>query len=59
MEKAQATLAAAEEVNATARSWAREQESRLHAGFMSMTPPMMAGNLVSRFMATHPDITIE
>jgi DNA-binding transcriptional LysR family regulator len=59
MEKAQATLAAAAEVNATARRWAREQEGRLHAGFMSMTPPMMAGDLVSRFMAAHPDITIE
>jgi len=59
LEKAQATLTAAAEVNATARSWAREQEGRLHAGFMSMTPPMMAGELVSRFMATHPEITIE
>jgi DNA-binding transcriptional LysR family regulator len=59
MEKAQATLAAVEEVNATARSWARDQQSRLHAGFMSMTPPMMAGELVSRFMDVHPDITIE
>ena len=57
--KAEATLAAAEEVNATARSWAREQEGRLHAGFMSLTPPMMAGELFSRFMAEHPEITIE
>ncbi len=59
LEKAQATLAAVEEVNATARSWARKEEGRLHAGFMSMTPPMMAGELVTRFMAAHPDITIE
>ncbi len=59
MEKAQATLAAVDEVSATARSWARKQEGRLHAGFMAMTPPMMAGDLVSRFMARHPDITIE
>ena len=57
--KAQATLAAADEVNATARSWAREQEGRLHAGFMAMTPPMMAADLISRFMAAHPEITIE
>ena len=59
MEKAQATLAAVEEVSATARSWARKEEGRLHAGFMAMTPPMMAGDLVSRFMAAHPDVTIE
>jgi len=59
LQKAQATLAAADEVNATARSWAREREGRLHAGFMSMTPPMMAADLLSRFMAEHPDITIE
>jgi len=59
MEKAEATLAAVDEVSATARSWAREQEGRLHAGFMAMTPPMMAGDLVSRFMAAHPDLTIE
>ncbi len=59
LEKAQATLDAVDEVNATARSWAREQEGRLHAGFMAMTPPMMAGDLVSRFMAEHPEVTIE
>jgi DNA-binding transcriptional LysR family regulator len=59
MEKAQATLAAVEEVSATARSWARKQDGRLHAGFMAMTPPMMAGDLVSRFTAAHPDVTIE
>jgi DNA-binding transcriptional LysR family regulator len=59
LEKAQATLAAVDEVKATARSWAREQEGRLHAGFMAMTPPMMAGDLVSRFMTAHPEVTIE
>jgi len=59
LEKAEATLAAAEEVRATARSWARGQKGRLHAGFMAMTPPMMAGDLVSLFMAEHPDVTIE
>ncbi len=59
LEKAQATLDAVDEVNATARSWAREREGRLHAGFMAMTPPMMAGDLVPRFMAEHPEVTIE
>jgi len=59
LEKAQATLAAVDEAKATARSWAREEEGRLHAGFMSLTPPMMAGDLISRFMAEHPDLSIE
>jgi DNA-binding transcriptional LysR family regulator len=59
LEKARATLAAVDEVSATARSWAREQQGRLHAGFMAMTPPMMAGDLVARFMAEHPEVTIE
>jgi DNA-binding transcriptional LysR family regulator len=59
LQKAQATLDAVDEVSATARSWAREQAGRLHAGFMAMTPPMMAGDLVSRFMAEHPEVTIE
>ena len=59
LEKAEATLAAVDEASATARSWAREQEGRLHAGFMAMTPPMMAGDLVSRFLAAHPEATIE
>jgi DNA-binding transcriptional LysR family regulator len=59
LEKAQATLAAVDEVSATARSWAREEQGRLHAGFMAMTPPMMAGNLVARFLAEHPEVTIE
>lgn len=57
--KAEATLAAVDEASATARSWAREQEGRLHAGFMAMTPPMMAGDLFSRFLAAHPESTIE
>ena len=59
LEKAEATLAAVDEASATARSWAREQEGRLHAGFMAMTPPMMAGDLFSRFLAAHPESTIE
>ncbi len=57
--KAQATLDAMGETQAAARSWARQQEGRLHAGFMSLTPPMMAGDLFPRFMAEHPSTTIE
>jgi DNA-binding transcriptional LysR family regulator len=57
--KAQVALAAVEEMNATARSWARDEEGRLHAGFMSMTPPMMAGDLFPRFTAAHPSVSIE
>lgn len=59
LEKARATLAAVEEVGATARSWARDQEGRLHAGFMSLTPPMMAGPLFARFDAEHPGLVTE
>jgi DNA-binding transcriptional LysR family regulator len=59
LEKAQATLAAVDDAQATARSWARGQEGRLHAGFMSLTPPMMAGDLISRFMAERPELVIE
>jgi DNA-binding transcriptional LysR family regulator len=59
LEKAEATLAAAEDLNATARAWAREHEVRLRAGFMSLTPPMMAGGLFPRFAAEHPDVTID
>ncbi|MBV9464925.1 MAG: LysR family transcriptional regulator, partial [Solirubrobacterales bacterium] len=59
LEKALAALAAVEDMNATARSWARNQAGRLHAGFLSMTPPMMAGELFPRFMATHPGVSIE
>jgi DNA-binding transcriptional LysR family regulator len=59
LEKAQATLAAMDETHATARSWARQAEGRLLAGFMSLTPPMMAGELFPRFAAAHPDVTIE
>jgi DNA-binding transcriptional LysR family regulator len=59
LEKAQATLTAVGEVDATARSWAREQSGRLLVGFMSLTPPMMAGELVQRFAETHPASTIE
>jgi DNA-binding transcriptional LysR family regulator len=57
--KAQAALAAVEDLSATARSWARDEQRRLHAGFMSLTPPMMAGELFSRFTEEHPDVTIE
>jgi DNA-binding transcriptional LysR family regulator len=57
--KAEATLAAAEDMTATARAWARDQDERLHAGFMSMTPPMMAGDLFARFSAEHSKSVIE
>jgi DNA-binding transcriptional LysR family regulator len=59
LEKATATLAAMDEMQATARSWARQAEGRLHVGFMSMTPPMMAGDLFPCFTAAHPEVTIE
>ncbi len=59
LEKAQATLTAVDEVHATARSWAREESGRLLVGFMSMTPPMMAGDLFARFSAEHPGVAIE
>ena len=58
LEKATAALAAMDDVQATARSWARQQAGRLHAGFMGLTPPMMAGDLFPRFTAAHPDVTI-
>src|ERR1700761_7222500 len=57
--KAQAALASVEDLNATARSLARDEQGRLHAGFMSLTPPMMAGELFPRFEAEHPEVTIE
>jgi DNA-binding transcriptional LysR family regulator len=59
LEKAQATLAAIGEASATARSWASQQEGRLRAGFVSMTPPMLAGELFPRFSAAYPGVTIE
>jgi DNA-binding transcriptional LysR family regulator len=59
LEKAQAALAAVEDMNATARSWARDEQGRLHVGFMSLTPPMMAGDLFPRFTAGHPAVAIE
>ena len=59
LEKAQATLAAMDETQAAARAWSRQEEGRLHAGFMSLTPPMMAGDLFPRFMAEHPTTAIE
>jgi DNA-binding transcriptional LysR family regulator len=59
LERAQATLAAVDEMQATADAWARHEQGRLHAGFMSLTPPMMAGDLFPRFTPAHPDVTIE
>jgi DNA-binding transcriptional LysR family regulator len=59
LEKAEATLAAVEDASATARSWASQQKGRLRAGFVSMTPPMLAGDLFPRFSATYPGVTIE
>ena len=59
LEKAQATLAAIDEASATARSWASQEEGRLRAGFVSMTPPMLAGDLFPRFSAAYPGVTIE
>ncbi len=59
LEKAQATLAAMDDMHATARSLARQGSGRLQAGFLSMTPPMMAGDLFPRYAAAHPDVAIE
>jgi DNA-binding transcriptional LysR family regulator len=59
LDKARATLAAVDEMQATTRSWARQEEGRLHAGFMSMTPPMMAGDLFPRFAAEHPGVSVQ
>lgn len=59
LDKAEATVAAMDETHATARSWARQEEGRLHIGFLSLTPPMMAGDLFPRFTAGHPEVTIE
>jgi DNA-binding transcriptional LysR family regulator len=59
LQKAEATLAAVEDMNATARTVAREQRERLRAGFMSLTPPMMAGGLFPRFAAEYPEVRIE
>jgi DNA-binding transcriptional LysR family regulator len=59
LEKAQATLAAIDEASATARAWASQEDGRLRAGFVSMTPPMLAGDLFPRFGAAYPGVTIE
>jgi DNA-binding transcriptional LysR family regulator len=59
LEKAEATLAAVEDMNVTARAFARERQERVRAGFMSLTPPMMAGGLFPRFNSEHPEVTIE
>jgi len=59
LEKAQATLAAIEDASATARAWADQQGGRLRAGFVSMTPPMLAGDLFPSFSVAYPAVTIE
>lgn len=59
LEKAQATLAAIEEASATARAWASHQDGRLRAGFVSLTPPMLAGELFPRFSAAYPSVQID
>jgi len=59
LEKVEATLEAVEDASATARSWASQQEGRLRAGFVSMTPPMLADDLFPRFSAAYPGVTIE
>lgn len=59
LEKAQATLAAIDEATATARSWANQEQGRLRAGFVSMTPPMLAGDLFPHFSDAYPAVTIE
>ena len=59
LEKAEATLAAVADIDAVARSWARDQSGRLHGGFLSLTPPMMAGDLFPRFTSEHPGVVIE
>jgi DNA-binding transcriptional LysR family regulator len=59
LEKARATLEAAEQAQATARSWARAQSGRMLIGFLSLTPPMMAGSLFERFAREHPEVSLE
>jgi DNA-binding transcriptional LysR family regulator len=59
LEKARATLDAADDVDATARSWARAQAGRLLVGFLSLTPPMSAKELFDRFADAHPEVTLQ
>jgi DNA-binding transcriptional LysR family regulator len=59
LEKARATLDAADAVDATARSWARAQAGRLLVGFLSLAPPMSAKELFDRFSGAHPEITLQ
>lgn len=59
LEQARATLDAAEKARATAQSWARAQAGRLLVGFLSLTPPMMAGSLFERFADLHPEVNVE
>lgn len=58
LEKARATLDAANDVQATARSWARAQAGWLLVGFLSLTPPMSAKQLFDRFAGAHPEVTL-
>jgi DNA-binding transcriptional LysR family regulator len=59
LEKAQATLDALDQAQATARSWARAEAGRFQVGFLSLTPPMMAGELFDRFSREHPELNLE
>jgi DNA-binding transcriptional LysR family regulator len=59
LEKARATLDAADDVDATARSWARAQAGRLLVGFLSLAPPMSAKDLFDRFSGAHPEIALQ
>jgi DNA-binding transcriptional LysR family regulator len=59
LEKARAALDAVDQAGVTARSWARAEAGRLLVGFLSMTPPMMAGELFERFGREHPEVNTE
>jgi DNA-binding transcriptional LysR family regulator len=59
LEKAQAALDAVDQAGATARAWARAEAGRLLVGFLSLTPPMMAGELFERFGNEHPEVNVE
>lgn len=59
LERARATVTAFEDVQATARSLARAQAGRLMLGFLSLTPPMTAGDLFTRFTDAHPEADLE
>jgi DNA-binding transcriptional LysR family regulator len=59
LEKARAALEAVDQAEATARAWARAEAGRMLVGFLSMTPPMMAGELFERFGQQHPEVNLE